>query len=373
MPRIAGIVAALVFGFSVAQAAGDTARLVAFTDVTVVPMDRERLLERQTVLVRGDRIAAIGAADAIRVSAGTVRVDGRHKYLMPGIAGMHAHVPVRIAVLRSRSWFRGKPRTFVLSARSDRACSFRSHRAQFESRRLDGKTRLALNDYLRLSPRRIPRGLAAVRHLITRFKTCSAILVGRDCSPWSAGFRRIVQLESFGHILRANCAHKRSSEWPEIWRPCEEPARMARPSLLLVGGNPPVAAMLTDYLLQNDRYEVEAVAYCDRALAVLRRRRVDVVLVLSLHAPWTIWPSSYSPTWRLDLANAILFLKHVRTLHSPPPVILVSGSLLAEAQEEALANGAFAFIAKPVDLAELDRFVVLALESRKSEQRANSG
>ena len=66
------------------------------------------------MLVRGDRIAAIGAADAIRVSAGTVRVDGRHKYLMPGIAGMHAHVPVRIAVLRSRSWFRRKPRTFVL-------------------------------------------------------------------------------------------------------------------------------------------------------------------------------------------------------------------------------------------------------------------
>ena len=140
---------------------------------------------------------------------------------------------------------------------------------------------------------------------------------------------------------------------------------MARPRLLLVGGHPQVAAMLTDYLVQNDRYELEAVAYCDEGLAVLQRRRVDVVLVLSLHAPWTSWPSSYSPTWRLDLANAILFLKHVRTLPSPPPVILVSGSLLAEAQEEALANGAFAFIPKPVDLAELDRFVRLDLENRK--------
>ena len=38
---------------------------------------------------------------------------------------------------------------------------------------------------------------------------------------------------------------------------------------------------------------------------------------------------------------------------------------LAEAEEEALANGAFAFLAKPVNLAELDRYVVLALESRK--------
>ena len=93
MPSIASIVAVLIVGFIVPQAAGDTAGSVAFTDVTVVPMDRERLLEHRTVLVRGDRIVAIGAADSIRLPAGTTRVDGRQKYLMPGIAEMHAHVP----------------------------------------------------------------------------------------------------------------------------------------------------------------------------------------------------------------------------------------------------------------------------------------
>jgi len=93
MQWILVIVAVLMIGFCVPQAAGDTARWFAFTDVTVVPMDRERLLERQTVLIRGDRIAAIGAADSIPVPAGTARVDGRQKYLMPGIAEMHAHVP----------------------------------------------------------------------------------------------------------------------------------------------------------------------------------------------------------------------------------------------------------------------------------------
>ena len=51
-----------------------------------------------------------------------------------------------------------------------------------------------------------------------------------------------------------------------------------------------------------------------------------------------------------------------------PPVILISGSLLVEAMEEALANGAFAFLPKPVDLAELDRVVALALESRKGNR-----
>jgi hypothetical protein len=32
----------------------------AFVNVTVIPMDRERVLRNQTVLVRGDRIVAIG-------------------------------------------------------------------------------------------------------------------------------------------------------------------------------------------------------------------------------------------------------------------------------------------------------------------------
>jgi Amidohydrolase family len=87
------LVVVLVVGVIVPQVLADTTGFVAFTDVTVVPMDRERLLERRTVLVRGDRIAAIGAAGAIRLPAGTTRVDGRRRYLMPGIAEMHAHVP----------------------------------------------------------------------------------------------------------------------------------------------------------------------------------------------------------------------------------------------------------------------------------------
>jgi len=128
-----------------------------------------------------------------------------------------------------------------------------------------------------------------------------------------------------------------------------------------------MAEMLTDYFHYDDRYEIESVEYCDDALTVLQRR-FDLVLVLSLHVPWTMRPRSYSATWRIDFANAILFLKHLRALHSPPPAILISGSLLAEAKEEALANGAFAFIPKPVDLAEFDRFVLLAIESRKGNR-----
>jgi len=129
-----------------------------------------------------------------------------------------------------------------------------------------------------------------------------------------------------------------------------------------------MAEMLTDYFHHDDRYEIESVEYCDDALTVLQRRRFDLVLVLSPHVPWTMRPRSYSATWRIDFANAIMFLKHLRALHSPPPVILISGSLLVEAMEEALANGAFAFLPKPVGLADLERFMVSALESQKGNR-----
>ncbi|HYI39646.1 MAG TPA: amidohydrolase family protein [Allosphingosinicella sp.] len=77
-----------------APAAAQAARAVyAITDVTVVPMDRERLLPGRTVIVRDGRIAAIGAARSTRIPAGAVRIDGRNRYLMPGLAEMHAHVP----------------------------------------------------------------------------------------------------------------------------------------------------------------------------------------------------------------------------------------------------------------------------------------
>jgi imidazolonepropionase-like amidohydrolase len=67
--------------------------VVAFVDVTVIPMDRERSLGHHTVLVRGDRILAMGPTDQVKVPAGTLRVEGRGKFLIPGLAEMHAHIP----------------------------------------------------------------------------------------------------------------------------------------------------------------------------------------------------------------------------------------------------------------------------------------
>ena len=65
---------------------------VAFVDVNVVPMDSERLLAHQTVVVSGERIVALGPVESTRVPAGAVRVEGQGRYLMPGLVDMHLHL-----------------------------------------------------------------------------------------------------------------------------------------------------------------------------------------------------------------------------------------------------------------------------------------
>ena len=88
--RICGSVALLTP--TVAPAQQSAAAATAFVDVSVVPIDRERVLEHQTVVVTGDRITALGPNASVRVPAGATRIDARGKYLMPGLAEMHAHV-----------------------------------------------------------------------------------------------------------------------------------------------------------------------------------------------------------------------------------------------------------------------------------------
>ncbi len=77
----------------VLAAAPATAQSTAFVGVTVIPMDRERTLANQTVVVTNGKVTAMGPAASVTVPAGAARVDGRGKFLMPGLAEMHAHVP----------------------------------------------------------------------------------------------------------------------------------------------------------------------------------------------------------------------------------------------------------------------------------------
>lgn len=82
--------AAVLFSLVITQA--DAADF-AFRDVNLVPMDSERVIAAQTVLVEAGRIVAVGPVDAVDIPEGTTLIDGEGLYLMPGLAEMHAHIP----------------------------------------------------------------------------------------------------------------------------------------------------------------------------------------------------------------------------------------------------------------------------------------
>ncbi|MBC8065814.1 MAG: amidohydrolase, partial [Chlorobia bacterium] len=65
---------------------------VVFVNVNVLPMDRDTVLRNQTVVIRGERIAAVGAMGKVQIPKDAIRIDGRQKFLMPGLVDMHVHV-----------------------------------------------------------------------------------------------------------------------------------------------------------------------------------------------------------------------------------------------------------------------------------------
>ncbi len=80
-----------------APAAAQPAPTTLFVNVNVVPMDRERVLRGQSVLVRDGRIASV--APRLAAPPGARIVDGRGTaYLIPGLADMHVHVRDREAL-----------------------------------------------------------------------------------------------------------------------------------------------------------------------------------------------------------------------------------------------------------------------------------
>ncbi len=64
---------------------------VAFVNVNVAPMDAERVLERQTAVVRDGRIAELGPAESLEPPPEAERIEAEGCYLMPGLADMHTH------------------------------------------------------------------------------------------------------------------------------------------------------------------------------------------------------------------------------------------------------------------------------------------
>lgn len=90
LPLVAYLTAVGWVGLTQPQA---QAAATAFVGVSVLPMDKDSVLENQTVVVRDGTILSLGRAGSVQIPSGAVRVEGKGKYLMPSLAEMHAHIP----------------------------------------------------------------------------------------------------------------------------------------------------------------------------------------------------------------------------------------------------------------------------------------
>ena len=72
--------------------AAAAAQSVAFIGVNVIPMDRERVLQNQTVLVQNGIISDIASAGKVKIPKDAERIDAQGRYLIPGLVDMHTHL-----------------------------------------------------------------------------------------------------------------------------------------------------------------------------------------------------------------------------------------------------------------------------------------
>lgn len=64
----------------------------AITGVNLISMTSDQMVPNATVVVRNGRIVEAGPSARVKVPNGTRVIDGKGKYLIPGLADMHAHL-----------------------------------------------------------------------------------------------------------------------------------------------------------------------------------------------------------------------------------------------------------------------------------------
>jgi len=65
---------------------------IAIVGATVITMKGDEVLTNATVVVDGNRIAAVGPAASTPVPADAIRIDATGKYIIPGLIDVHAHI-----------------------------------------------------------------------------------------------------------------------------------------------------------------------------------------------------------------------------------------------------------------------------------------
>lgn len=91
------LVAIVIFNSCIAQEAGlinNQDRELVFQSVNIIPMDEERVISNQTLVVKNGKITHYGDKGSVIFDKNAFVIDAKGKYIIPGWSEMHAHIPV---------------------------------------------------------------------------------------------------------------------------------------------------------------------------------------------------------------------------------------------------------------------------------------
>lgn len=117
--------------------------------------------------------------------------------------------------------------------------------------------------------------------------------------------------------------------------------------LLVIDDDVKITSLFSDFF--SDRYEVETVSTGTAGLSAAKRQRPDAVL-LDINMPGM---------------SGLEVLKGIKRLDDRIPVIMVTASDELAAAEQALKDGAFAYLPKPFQLQYAAHLVAAAVEDKK--------
>jgi DNA-binding NtrC family response regulator len=117
--------------------------------------------------------------------------------------------------------------------------------------------------------------------------------------------------------------------------------------VLVIDDDAKITALFRDFF--SDRYAIETASTGAEGLSAVQRQRPDAVL-LDINMPGM---------------NGLDVLKRIKRLDARIPVIMVTASDDLAAAEQALKDGAFAYLPKPFQLQYAAHLVAAALEERR--------
>ena len=119
---------------------------------------------------------------------------------------------------------------------------------------------------------------------------------------------------------------------------------MERSRILVVDDDPLIRGSLYE-LLRGRRYDVEMAADGDEAMGHLRRRPFHLVIT----------------DWKMPQVDGISLLEHIRSRYPDVSVILITGFGTINSAVEAIQQGAFDYLTKPIQPDELEDTIQRAL------------